>query len=467
MEAPRWLFLAALVYAPWAYGSTREWAVTGLNIFIGGVMMLWMVSCLLRRTWPQVPPVLAIATILLAAQGWFLVGNAKFDYDPTALEFNELSPLLPWAPGTLHRSLSLQSMAQISAMLFSLCFVCETARRAVWRKRLLLTLALTGVSLVLLGLAQRLTNATAIFWGPEDMGQSFFATYRYHSNAGAFLNLVWPIVAGFTFMAFLGGVTAGKRFLWATALTMCLAGTAIIASRAAAVLAVVLSVAWGLWVLREIARSRWKGITVATAAVAALVMILLVGSLAALAGLDVSVKRWSKFHREFTEENHRLLTAQVCLDMIPEAGAWGFGPGTFQTAFPYFSHRYGTQIAGKWIFAHEDYLQTLIEWGYVGGAGWAFLLFGGLLNSLVRAYRHRGCLSIDVRITHFGLVTGSIGVLLHALVDFPLQIASIQLYVAVLLGILWANRHWLREPKQRVHHQRRETTPVHAVALAP
>ena len=162
MEAPRWLFLAALVYAPWAYGSTREWAVTGLNIFIGGVMMLWMVSCLLRHTWPQVPPVLAIATILLAAQGWFLVGNAKFDYDPTALEFNELSPLLPWAPGTLHRSLSLQSMAQISAMLFSLCFVCETARRAVWRKRLLLTLALTGVSLVLLGLAQRLTNATAI-----------------------------------------------------------------------------------------------------------------------------------------------------------------------------------------------------------------------------------------------------------------------------------------------------------------
>ena len=102
VEAPRWLFLAALVYAPWAYGSTREWAVTGLNIFIGGVMMLWMVSCLLRHTWPQVPPVLAIATILLAAQGWFLVGNAKFDYDPTALEFNELSPLLPWAPGTLH-----------------------------------------------------------------------------------------------------------------------------------------------------------------------------------------------------------------------------------------------------------------------------------------------------------------------------------------------------------------------------
>lgn len=467
MEAPRWIFLAALVYAPWAYGSTREWAVTGLSILIGVVMMLWMVGCLLRRAWPQVPPVLAIATILLAAQGWFLVGNAKFDYDPATLEFNELNPLLPWAPGSLHRSLSLKNMTQLSAMLFSLCFVCETARQAVWRKRLLLTLALTGVSLVLLGLTQRLTNATAIFWGPEEMGQSFFATYRYHSNAGAFLNLVWPIVAGFTFMAFLGGATTGKRIFWAGALTLCLAGTAIIASRAAAVLAAVLSVTWGLWVLREIARSRWKGITVATAAVAALVMMLLVGSLAALAGLDVSVKRWSKLHRELTEENNRLLTAQVCLDMIPEAGAWGFGPGTFQTAFPYFSHRHGTQIAGKWIYAHEDYLQTLIEWGYVGGAGWAVLLFGGLLNSFSRAYRHRDRLSIDARVTHFALATGLMGVLLHSLVDFPLQIASIQLYATVLLGILWANRYWLREPRQRLNHHRRETTPLHTAALAP
>ena len=467
VEAPRWIFLAALVYAPWAYGSTREWAVTGLTILIGAVVALWMVGCLLRRTWPQVPPVLVITTIILAAQGWFLVGNANYDYDPVTLEFIKLDPLLPWAPGTLHRSLSLQNMAQISAMLVSVCFVCETAQREAWRKRLLWTIALTGVSLVLLGLTQRFTNATAIFWGSEEMGRSFFATYRYHSNAGAFFNLVWPIVAGFTIMTFLRRSAGWKRIPWTAALILCLAATAVIASRAAAVLTVVLAIFWGAWIFREIARSRWKGITVATAAVATIVMILLIGSLAALAGLDVSVKRWSKFNREVTEGNPRLLTAQVCLDMIPEAGAWGFGPGTFQTAFPYFTHRHGEQIAGKWIHAHQDYLQTLIEWGYVGGGAWAALLFGGLLNSIARLFRHRDRLPIDVRVTHFALVTGLMGVLLHALVDFPLQIASIQLYVAVLLGVLWANRHWLREPKQRPCHHRLETAPVHAAVLAP
>ena len=461
------MFLAALVYAPWAYGTTQDWAVTGLNILMAFIVTMWIVGCLLQRKWPFVPPVLAIAAIALLAQGWFQVGNAKFDYDPATRDFTKLNPLLPWAPGTLHQSLSLQSMVQISTMLAAVCFVCNMAQRTIWRKRLLWTIALTGITLVLLGLAQRFTSATAIFWGSEEMGPSFFATYRYHSNAGAFVNLVWPIVAGFTVMAFLREAHGWKKHLWAAALVLCLAATAIIASRAAAVLTVIVTVSWGLWFFREVVRNRWKGVTFATATVATLVVILLIGSLAALAGLDVSVKRWSKFNREVTEENPRLLTAQVCLDMIPEAGAWGFGPGTFQTAFPYFTHRYGRLIAGKWIYAHADYLQTIIEWGYVGGVGWAVLIFGGLLTSISRVFRSRNRLSIDVRVTHFALITGLMGVLLHSLVDFPLQIASIQLYVAVLLGILWANRYWLREPEQSLHHPCRETTPVPAATFAP
>jgi len=44
IEAPRWLLLATIVYAPWAYGCTEDWAITHLNIAMGAITGLWLVG---------------------------------------------------------------------------------------------------------------------------------------------------------------------------------------------------------------------------------------------------------------------------------------------------------------------------------------------------------------------------------------------------------------------------------------
>ena len=54
VELPRWLLLAVIVYAPWAFGCTRWWAKTLLIQSLLAITLLWLCSLFLRRRWPRV-----------------------------------------------------------------------------------------------------------------------------------------------------------------------------------------------------------------------------------------------------------------------------------------------------------------------------------------------------------------------------------------------------------------------------
>ena len=151
--------------------------------------------------------------------------------------------------------------------------------------------------------------------------------------------------------------------------------------------------------------------------------------------------------------------------MIPRAGWWGFGPGTFETAFPYFTHEFGDELRGRWIYAHQDYLQTLAEWGYMGFGGWAMLIGGALFYSWRQRIRTGPGLPDSARTTQFGLTIALAGVLIHALIDFPLQIASIQLYTVTLISILWSSKHWMSDTRRmQLRRMPRCQTKVLAIA---
>ena len=184
--------------------------------------------------------------------------------------------------------------------------------------------------------------------------------------------------------------------------------------------------------------------------------------------LDRSLGRWEQT-RATWERDARWVADRVAIKALPQAGALGFGPGTFSAVFPQFQQGAGERAQGSWLFLHDDYLQTLLEWGWVGGLLWAGLFFGGIIVALrslagrphpnplprgegkawLRASdRHEGVQWLPRQRMVLSLALVALGgVALHAAVDFPLQISSIQLYAATYLGVCWGAGRW---PRQRV-----------------
>src|SRR5437899_9627379 len=82
IDAPCWLLLAALVFAPWAYGCTRPWGIEILCWLLDAIVFLWAIECLIRERRPRIPLLLLGALLCLLAQRWWMEWKAMSVFDP-------------------------------------------------------------------------------------------------------------------------------------------------------------------------------------------------------------------------------------------------------------------------------------------------------------------------------------------------------------------------------------------------
>src|SRR4026208_1565284 len=142
-------------------------------------------------------------------------------------------------------------MLRGALLLGTILFVSDLSQSSRWLLRLWFVISLIGGSIAFLGLLQKATGAQMIFWQPPPPDEqlrvtTFFATYFSHGNAGAFLNLVWPLTAGVVIRAFLRRSQPGMRALWTIVFLITIAGVAANTSRMAQVVALVLLVMIGM-----------------------------------------------------------------------------------------------------------------------------------------------------------------------------------------------------------------------------
>ncbi len=451
-NASRWFFFAALAYAPWAYGATTSVSIEATNWILLTALVLWGAELLTSGRRPQFPPLLLLlAGILMFVGGWMAL-NAKSFYDSEFSFFVPLRNFVPPLPGSVDYAISGAWIVRGGLLLATMLFVSDLSQSSRWLLRLWYVIGLVGGSIAFLGLLQKATGAQMIFWQPPPPPEfgvtTFFATYFYHGNAGAFLNLVWPLSAGLVIRAFASRSQPGLRALWVIifilTIAAVLANTSRMAQLVALLLLVVICVHFGPALLRKL-----PGAQKSVAMAGAFAIVLALIALAQATHLEQPLNRWQSVGERIPADA-RWQASRVALSALPGAGFFGSGPGTFRVVFPGYNIGSSHPVPGTWRFLHQDYLQTVLEWGWLGSILWALIFFGGIAVG-IRSY------NMDAkrdwmprrRVLQPLAIIALAGVALHALVDFPFQIESIQLYIATYLGLCWGSSLWYQRSESR------------------
>ncbi|MFD2276203.1 O-antigen ligase family protein [Rubritalea spongiae] len=395
-----------------------------------------------------------------------VIGTRHYFWEIISLD-NQPYPTLP---GTVDKKEAADRLSYIiPALLYFTVLHLKLASRSIKLSTLCATIFWIGVSIAFLGLAQRFTDAPGFYWNEELYDRHrplFFATFRSPGIAACYLNLC--LTMGLSYLLATSHRLRRKKHAKPT-LPICISiGVVILTtaamsagSKAGTIFTVITILLWLLTNLRSI----WKLLHQSTALlpsgspherniIISSVLATMIFAVVSFGG--VFHERWNRaLDSDFGSLTHRHIANHCMLTMLEENhpkfsnwGALGYGPGSFMPMFPFFTHDKAGALNSKWIYAHNDPLQTLIEWGWLGTSFWILLIAGSAFLLLYEQLAKRKKQSRTHLFYFNGATIGMFIFLLHSTVDFPFQIESIAISFAAVLSIGWAAPSLRRHSRQ-------------------
>jgi len=153
--ACRWIFFAALIYAPWAYGATTSASIQVTDWILLAALVLWIVELLLSGRRPRFQKFMVFLTGALICLGGWMVFNAKSIYDSDFFVFVPLRNFAPPLSGSVDYAISGAWMIRGALLLGVMWFVADLSQSDRWLLRLWYVIGLAGGSIAFLGLLQK------------------------------------------------------------------------------------------------------------------------------------------------------------------------------------------------------------------------------------------------------------------------------------------------------------------------
>jgi len=466
-----------LLFTPWAFGTTEDWAIqtaTALNFVLGGLLIgKWIVRVATGFNPPRwndsnsakgdhvawIPIGMAALTLLILGYIALSAWNARAEFLPEAMRFEYFESSKDWLPRSYDKSATWRAFLIYSGMAFffwSLRDWLRTKTRDDLRvhgeeddtsdrrhirgegarslptrlKRLIWVLCVNGAILAVEGTLQRLSGSNELLWlvkpNLNEVARAQFGPFNYRSNGAQYLNMLWPISLGFWWALHRrrqGKLGQGPEMILLLFTGIMLAAPIIANSRGGVAVAIAQSIfaiaAFGFAFRKG---AMWKTLIVGVG------FLIVVGSVGAF--------QWKAIQGRMRENTFNSLSGrteiyQNARKIAIDFPTWGSGPGTFPAVYSL----YRDNADQLWYAqAHDDYLETRVTFGWVGLAMILCLLLLAFASSLAG----RGIPS-SPHFIHL-LWTAAGGCLLHAKFDFPFQIYSLMLLFLTLCAIMTALR---------------------------
>jgi O-antigen ligase len=416
-----WLWgssIAVLLWSPLPFGSVEAWSKGILQVAALSIFMLAMAGLIYYRDFP----------INRDPMQWPLVALLLLGIAQVNLTANGIVLLTQDLAATTDACWGLAALTAMFLLVSNLI----TLRRA---KTLLRILSWWGATIALFALVQQIAGNGKLYWFKVLRYDGyFFGPFVNRNHAAGFLAMVFPL----PLVMLLMGTLRRQQALYAALATIMAVAIVVSGSRGGVLALVAELIFLGLILLI----SRRKSPPLEALALLGIV-ILAVGLGSWLLGPERLLKRLNdSLISEAQGEYGRLTLWRNAWKIFTDHPFTGIGLGAYEAIYSQYDPANGRY---RTAYAHNDYLQLLTDCGILGGIiGLAFLglLFWRGLPALREHYlyellSHRQRVSPAMhRALLLGPLTAIVGIGVHSLFDFNLQIPSNALLLLVLVAVL-------------------------------
>ena len=407
--------LFILVWAPLGLGSTGSVAFLVIQAATAIALALWAV-----RWWVQRPFRLCWSPVCWAVLAFLLYA-------------------LPRCQMVYLQYVGRQQLVRVVVYVALFFLVLHNLNRKESAAIVAMTLIAVGFVLAFVGMTQFVKHYPTLLgvMRPAQYLARASGTFVNPNNFAAYLEMIVPIALAYVMM---GRLSPTLKVLIAYCALAMLVGIAMSLSRGGIIAMAATLILFCFVLLAQ--RDFWLP------AIIALGTLLILGLVFASQFDSIQRRFASALHNERADFNGRVFYWQAAKELYAQQPVWGVGPGHYDVEF---SSVRPFQVQQRPEYAHNDYLNTLCEWGSVG-MGIISIFCGLLAWQVVQAWQAFGRSSTesvlkksDRRAFILGAAAGLLALMLHCIVDFNMQIPGDAITAITLMAIIAAHARFVSE----------------------